>query len=137
MAMAHWMVNSAEVPCQEELLESHLQGCQGEPSQEGSEPQNSLQSHQRGAGGSHMCRGVTLLELTGKLHFGASGEAVCGEVLDHKSLLEQEEIPLPPLVSLQCPVIKSNNMAAGKGAMFQHHKQGNNGWVWSRKATDL
>lgn len=59
------------------------------------------------------------------------------EVLDHKSLLEQEEIPLPPLVSLQCPVIKSNNMAAGKGAMFQHHKQGNNGWVWSRKATDL
>ena len=30
----------------------------------------------------------------------------------------QEEISLPPPGSLQCPVIKSNNMAAGQGAMF-------------------
>lgn len=40
MPMAHWMVKFSEVPCQEELLESHCLGCQRELSQEGSVPQN-------------------------------------------------------------------------------------------------
>lgn len=54
--LVQWMVKkSAEVPHQEVLLKSHLLRCQGKPSQEISEFQNSLQSHQGGGNGSHMC----------------------------------------------------------------------------------
>lgn len=103
----------AEVPRQEVLLKSHLLGCQGKPSQEIPESQNSLQSHQGGGGGAICVQRFRTVRTHWKTAVWSLGRRCMWGGAG-----PQEEISLPPPVSLQCPVIKSNNSAAGKGAVF-------------------